>query len=244
MPQTLTLHVLPPSHPCMAAEAALKLKGLDFEKVKLSVPHTEEMERLYGPGNGTVPGLTIDGDEKVHGSVAILERLEELAPDPPLYPQPIADAVHAAERWGDVELQDLGRRLPWGALHFRPEALGTFGPNGQPLDAPGTDYAIRFARSMWKYHRITAERLADDLAGLPAKLDHVDELARDGMIGGEQPNAADLQIGSTLRVLLTVGDLEPLLEGRAAEEIARRWFPRYRGEIPAGAYPVGWVPAR
>ena len=45
-------------------------------------------------------------------------------------------------------------------------------------------------------------RLAEDLAGLPAKLDHVDALADDGVIGGEQPTAADLQIGATLRVLL------------------------------------------
>jgi glutathione S-transferase len=228
----------------MTAEAALEVKGLAFEKVKLSVPHNDEMERLYGPGNTTVPGLAIDGHEKVHGSVAILERLEQLVPDPPLYPEPIADAVHEAERWGDLELQDLGRRLPWGALHFRPEALGTFAPDGQPLDAAGTDYAIRFARSMWKYHRISAERLADDLAGLPAKLDHVDALAADGILDGEKPNAADLQVGSTLRVLLTVGDVRPLMEGRPAERLARRWFPRYHGDLPAGAYPDGWVPKR
>src|SRR4051794_7760925 len=117
MAPALTLHVLPPSHPCMTAEAALKLKGLEYEKVALRMPHTEEMERFYGPGKTTVPGLTIDEDERVHGSIAILERLEELAPEPSLYPEPIAGAVHEAEQWGDDELQDLGRRLPWGALH-------------------------------------------------------------------------------------------------------------------------------
>src|SRR5204862_6147017 len=205
---------------------------------------TDDMERLYGPGEASVPGLTIDGSEKVHGSVAILERLEQLVPDPPLYPEPIADAVREAERWGDAELQDLGRRLPWGALHFRPEAAGTFAPPYEPLDPSGTDFAIRFGRGMWKYHRISAERLAEDLAGLPAKLDHVDELARTGILGDEQPNAADLQIGSTLRVLLTVGDLRPLLDGRPVEELARRWFPDYAGDVPDGAFPAGWVPAR
>src|SRR5437764_7136660 len=108
----------------------------------------------------------VDG-EPVHGSRPSLARLGQLAPGPPLYPEPIADAVREAERWGDKELQDLGRRLPWGALHFRPEAVGTFAPPYQPLDPAGTDFAIRFGRGMWKYHRITAERLADDLAGLP-----------------------------------------------------------------------------
>jgi glutathione S-transferase len=242
MPPALTLHVLPPSHPCMTAEAALRLKGLEYEKVALTMPHTEEMERLYGAGHTTVPGLTIDG-APVHGSLAILDRLERLAPDPPLYPAPIADAVREAERWGDAELQDLGRRLPWGALHFRPQAMGTFGGANAPLDPAGTDFAIRFARAMWKYHRISAERLAEDLAGLPAKIGHVDQLARDGIVGGEAPNAADFQIGATLRVLLTVGDLRPLIEGRPAEDVARRWFPDYAGDVPAGAFPDGWAPA-
>ena len=98
-------------------------------------------------------------------------------------------------------------------------------------------------RGAWKYHRITAERLAADLAGLPAKLDHVDALAGDGIVGGDAPTAADLQIGATMRVLLMVGDLRPLIEGRPAEQVARRWFPDYRGDIPAGAYPAGWLAA-
>jgi glutathione S-transferase len=238
---TLTLHALPPSHPCMTAEAALRRKGLDYEKVTLPMPHTERMEEIYGPGNGTVPGLLID-DEPVHGSIPILERLERLVPDPPLYPEPIADEVRAAERWGDEELQDLGRRLPWGALMFRPHYMGTFGGGG-PLDPKGTDFAIRFMRSMWKYHGISAVRLADDLAGLPAKIDHVDALAEQGIVGGEEPTAADFQIAATLRVLLTVGDLRPLMEGRPAEQIARRWFPDYAGDVPAEAFPEDWVPA-
>ena len=243
MPPRLVLHAVPPSHPCMAADRALRVKGLPFERVDLTPGrHPDEMERLYGAGHRTVPGLMVD-DEPVHGSIAILERLEAIAPDPPLYPSDRADAVHAAERWADAELQDLGRRLPWGALHFRPEAMGTFGGAG-PLDPAGTDVAIAYARGTWRYHGITAQRLADDLAGLPAKLDHVDALVADGVIGADEPTAADLQIGATLRVLLTVGDLRALLEDRPAGALARRWFPGYPGDIPAGAFPAGWVPAR
>lgn len=238
----LTLHALPPSHPSMTVAAALKYKGLEFERVDL-VPgrHNEEMERMYGEGRRTVPGLLI-GDEPVHGSRAILARLDALRPEPPLYPASNADAVREAERWGDEALQDLGRRLPWGALHFRPEAMGTFG-GGTALDPAGTDFAIRYVRASWKYHGISAERLATDLAGLPAKIDHIEELAEDGVLAGEQPNAADLQIAATARVLLTVGDLQPLLEGRAAERIARRWFADYPGEVPAGAFPGSWLTA-
>jgi glutathione S-transferase len=227
----------------MTAEAALRLKGLEYERVALTPgAHNAEMERLYGEGRTTVPGLLVDGDP-VHGSRPILARLEQLAPDPPLYPEPMAERVREAEAWGDRELQDLGRRLPWGALHFRPEAMGTFG-GGTPLDPAGTDFAMRVLRATWKYHGITAQRLADDLAALPAKLDHIDGLAADGVVGGEEPNAADLQIGATIRVLLCLGDLRPLLEGRPAERLARRWFADYAGDVPAGAFPAGWVPDR
>ena len=121
--------------------------------------------------------------------------------------------------------------------------MGTFGGGG-PLDPAGTDFAMKYVRASWKYHRITAAQLAEDLAGLPEKLDRVDALAEEGTIGGDEPTAADLQIGATIRVLLIVADLRPLLEGRAGERIARRWFPDYAGEVPAGAYPAGWVPAR
>jgi glutathione S-transferase len=238
----IVLHLLGPSHPCATVEAALKLKGLEYERVELQAgPHVEEMKRLYGDDRHTVPGAMFD-DEPVHGSVAILERLEQVAPEPALYPADLGDAVAAAERWGDEELQDLGRRLPWGALHFRPEAAGTFVAGGSPLDPAGTDFAMRFVRGSWKYHKITAVQLAEDLAGLPAKLDRVDELAEAGTIGGDAPNAADLQIGATLRVLLCLGDLRPLLEGRAGERVARAWFPDHPGDIPAGAFPAGWVP--
>jgi glutathione S-transferase len=227
----------------MTVAAALDRKGLEYERVELRAPHTQAMEEIYGEGNRTVPGLLIDG-EPVHGSRTILARLEELVPDPPLYPPGRAADVRAAEEWGDVELQDLGRRLPWGAMRFRPEAMGTWRQGGEPLDPAGVDFALRYVHASWKYHRITAERLAEDLAGLPAKLDHVEALAADGVIGGDEPNAADLQIGATIRVLLPIEDLQPLLAGTAAEAIARRWFPEYPGRIPAGAYPAGWVPER
>ncbi|HXP37643.1 MAG TPA: glutathione S-transferase family protein [Solirubrobacteraceae bacterium] len=239
MPPTLTLHAVPPSHPCMTVAAALELKGLEYERVDF--PHTERLERMeeiYGEGSSTVPGLLVDG-EPVHGSRTILARLEAIEPTPTLYP---TEAVREAERWGDEELQDLGRCLPWGAMYFRPESMGTFA-GGEPLDPAGTDFAIKFVRATWRYHKITATRLHDDLAGLPAKIAHIEALAEAGVLDGEQPNAADLQIAATIRVLLPLGDLGPLFEGSAAERIALRFFPSYPGSVPQGAYPAGWVPS-
>jgi len=241
----ITLHHVPPSHPSRAVEAALRLKRLDYELVDVTdagSAHTERMEAIYGAGNGTVPGLLIDG-EPVHGSRPIMARIDEIAPEPPLFPADRAAEVREAERWGDEELQQLGRDLAWGALHFRPECLGLLAGAGQ-LDPAGTDFAIRYLRAAWRYHDLTAVRIAEGLEGLPAKLDHIDALIADGTIGGEVPNAADLQIGATLRVFDVIGDLDPLLADRPACGLGERWFPDYQsqGRIPAGAFPAGWVP--
>ena len=238
----VTVHVIPNSHPCRTVLEAVRIKGIDAEIVTLVPgPHNQDVAGIYGEGLRTVPGMVVDG-EPIHGSVAILERLEELAPDPTLYPADIADAVHEAERWGDGELQDLGRRFVWGPLRFRPEAAGTYGGGG-PLDPGGVDFFLKFVHGAWAYHSITAARLYDDLQGFPALLDQADAYATAGVLGDEAPTAAGLQIGATLRLLLTVGDLRPLIDPRPSGVLARRFFPEYAGDLPAGAFPAGWVPA-
>lgn len=238
--EAITLHVLPPSHPCMTAEAALKYKDLTYELVNLGMGnHQDEIERIYGEGRRTVPGMTV-GSETVHGSTAILWKLEQAFPRHPLYPEGAVEEVREAELWADGDFQDFGRRLPWSALHFRPEAMGTFG-GADALDPPGTDFAIRFIRSTWKYHGISAEQMSRDLTELPSMIDRIETCADRGLIDGDRPTAADFQIGATVRVLLTVEDLQPVFAGSAAERVARRHFADYAGLVPAGAFPEGWV---
>lgn len=238
---TLTLHAVPSSHPVLTVEAALRLKGLEFERVDLPIGnHGDAVAAIYGAGARTVPGLLID-DEPVHSSVGILRRLEELVPEPALYPADVAEQVRETEEWGSEVVQSMGRHFVFGALHFRPESMGSFAGGG-PLDPAGTDFAITYIRRAWRHVGITAAGLAQQLAELPAVLDRTDALAEAGVVGGEQATAADLQLGSSYRLMLNIGDLVPLLEGRAAGRIARRWFPDYAGDIPAGAFPAGWVP--
>jgi glutathione S-transferase len=80
-----------------------------------------------------------------------------------------------------------------------------------------------------------------DLRALPGHLDRVDGWIERGVIGGQAPNAADLQIATSSRMLLSVGDVAALFAGRPAEAHARRLFPDYAGSIPAGAYPADWL---
>ena len=238
--EPVVLHTVPLSHPCMTVEYALGVKGLEYEEVVLqSGRHSGTIEEIYGEGRTTVPGIVIGG-EPVHGSVTILEYLEERFPENPLYPDGIAAEVSEAERWGDEVFQELARSLPFGALHFRPGSMGTYGGAGE-LDPAGTDFAIKAVRYAWEYQGLSAVSLTADLAELPGAIERVEGYAEAGLIDGDEPTAADLQLASSARVLLTMGDLQPLLDGTAAERIAMRYFPEYNGHIPAGAFPPGWV---
>ncbi len=244
--EPVTLYVVPLSHPCMTARAGLELKGVEYDEQTVDSGghrgHGVEVEKLFGEGNRTVPVLTI-GDEAVHGSIAILERLDQLVPANPLYPEPIAADVREAERWGDEVFQELARRLPFAVLHFRPGSMGTFAGGGE-LDPSGTDFAIKYIRAAWKVLDLSAVQITDDLAALPAAIERIEGYAGAGLIDGESATAADLQIASSASLLLTIGDLRPMLEGTAAERLARRYFPDdYSGDVPAGAFPESWLPA-
>jgi glutathione S-transferase len=80
----------------------------------------------------------------------------------------------------------------------------------------------------------TEEGLRDALAALPGHLDRIDAWLAAGVLDGAEPNAADLQIASTSRLLLSIEDLEPLFADRPAREHALRVFPKSPGRVPAG----------
>jgi glutathione S-transferase len=239
------LYVLPASHPCAAVEAALKLKGLEFERVDL-LPMTQ---MLIGPlryGGTTVPGMRIDG-ERLVGSRAIMRRLDQLRAEPPLLPPP-GDQRYArvleAERWGDEVFQPVPRRLIDVAFLRKPHAMGSYVGDARlpiPSALMGPVMPVTARLMAIKNHaRDDAARL--DLAALPGQLDRVDGWIEEGLIGGEQPNAADLQIGSTIRLLLSIGDVAPLIAGRPAAGLTK-WFPSLTGEVPAGVLPAAWLPS-
>jgi glutathione S-transferase len=237
----LVLHAIPYSHPCLAVSAALDRYGLEYETVAMVTGrHADEIERIYGEGKRTVPGLLVDG-EPVHGTISVFEKIDSLADEADLYPAAVAAAIREAERGLSEELQTAGRLLIFGALHFRPESAGTF-PGGGPLDPTGTDFAIKMVRGAWRYIGITAERLAAELERLPGLISAADELVENGVIGGDEPTAADFQIGSSLRLLSAIGDVRPLIEGHPCASVAERWFEPSTADIPAGAFPAGWVP--
>jgi glutathione S-transferase len=227
-------------------EAALQLKSMAYKRVDL-IPSTEV---LLGPllwGGGTVPGMRIGG-ERLVGSRRIMRRLDALAPEPPLLPppgDPSHDRVLEAERWGDEVLQSVPRRILDAAFMRRPATMESYAADAKlPLPRPLLRPAMPLsARLMALKNRARDESVRADLAALPGQLEQIDGWIAEGLLGGERPNAADLQIGSSIRMLMSIGDVRPLIDGPPARPAAQltRYFPRMAGEIPAGVLPGDWL---
>ncbi len=234
----LKLYVVHNSHPCAAVARALELKGLDYATIEWPPPlHPVAQTLLFGAG--TVPALRI-GDQKISGSRAIMHRLDELVPEPALYPaEPAARArVEEADRWGDEAFQQIARDLIWVGLKRRPGALVGYSRGGKlTLPAPVVRLAAPgIARATASLNRTNPAKATARIRALPEQLDRIDAWIADGTIGdGAHPNAADLQILSTVRLLHSFADVRPLLDGRPCLAAAQALWQPVSGELPAGA---------
>ncbi len=241
----LKLYVLPGSHPCAAVEVALKLKGIDYKRVDL-IPIVPVAVGPMRWGGTTVPGMRVNG-ERLVGSRTIMRRLDELAAEPPLLPpagSPERERVLEAERWGDEVFQDVPRRILDVCFLRAPQAMESYvGDAKLPLPVGLMRPALRpTAHLMARKNKATDDAAITDIAELPARLSEIAAWISDGLLGGEQPNAADLQIGATVRLLQSIADVRPLLEGQPATALTR-YFPPLVGEIPAGTLPAEFLPA-
>ena len=91
-------------------------------------------------------------------------------------------------------------------------------------------------------NKVDAERhIRESIAQVPEALSHIDRLIATGVIGGDQPNAADFQIATSVRSLLSIQDLRPGWEGRPATGLAMRILPELGSDFPAGMLPGQWL---
>src|SRR5919199_4233543 len=74
------------SHPAQAARAMLERKGIEYELKNVPIGTQPIAVRLAGFRGRTVPALKIDG-RRGQGSIEIARVLDQLAPEPPLYPR-------------------------------------------------------------------------------------------------------------------------------------------------------------
>jgi hypothetical protein len=63
-------------------------------------------------------------------------------------------------------------------------------------------------------------------------LQQIDDWIAEGVLGGQQLNAADFHVATCLRLAMSLEDLHPAIEHRPEGEPALRVVPDYPGRIP------------
>jgi glutathione S-transferase len=239
-----TLYAVYTSHPAHAARLMLEHKGIEHRVVNLVPGIHAAAVRALGFRGGTVPALRL-GRHRIQGTRAISRALDGAQPDPPLFPSDPQERIRVeqAEFWGDDVLQPVPRRIGGWVLANRTKMRTRLAceaglPAARLLGLAGWPVTWYNARKVEAHDTEHVRRTVEMLRPL---LDHVDELLSEGTIGGEQRNAADFQIGTSVRLLSTFADLAPALEGRAAVRFATELMPDYPTGIPAGLVPHEWL---
>jgi glutathione S-transferase len=231
------LYVVHGSHPCMTVARALELKGIPYKRIELpELVHVAHQKLRFG--GRTVPGVIFEDGVKAYGSRPLLRLLDERVPEPPLLPADPErrERVLELEAWGDEVLQGVARRLIFFGLSRSPEAVAGYSEGSRwAVPGPIARRAVPgVAKMVLRAHRAVDEDLPRDLEELPGHLARVEAGLDAGILGDDPPNAADLQIAPSVRLLLTLDDVAPLVEAGRAAEWARRLFPDVPGRMPAG----------
>lgn len=237
------LFTIPGSHPGVAVQLMLKRKGIEFKRTDLFPVIARGVVRVLGFPGPNVPALKIDG-KKVQGSRKIARELERLRPEPALFPSDPEKraAVEEAERFGDEELQHPVRQLAWWAFQRNKAPLRSYSegarlgiPIGLAVSTAGPIIALDK-----RIHKASDENVRAGMASFGGLLQRVDEMIAAGTLDGEELNAADFQIGPSIRLAMTFQDLRPLIENRPAGRLAVRVQPEIAGDFPP-VLPPAWL---
>jgi glutathione S-transferase len=244
------LYVILGSHACRTGMLMLEHKGIAYERVELPTALHPLILRLHGfAGNpasfrrldgrtnrmlatadrmGTVPALRFDG-RRVKTNREIARFLEEVRPEPPLFPSDPdrRRAVEEAERWGDEVFQMAARRLGLaGALH--PDTFLDRGDDGRLGPILWRQPTVRrigarlLALSVFRANSRSEPEMLDELPGM---LDRIDGWIESGVLNGDDLYAADFMIAPSLALLCYRRDLLPEIERRPAIRLVDRLLP-------------------
>ncbi|CAN5495830.1 hypothetical protein BH20ACT15_BH20ACT15_06050 [soil metagenome] len=238
-----TIYGVIPSPPSHAARLMAERKGIDHKMVWLLPglhPAAIRARRFRG---STVPAMKL-GRKRYQHSREISRALEDSAPEPRLFPESprMRLEVEEAERWGEEVLQGAPRRIyRWVASNRSELRVQLAGELGMPVPAVAGRLNTPVAKLMARKSGATDQRTQATLALLPALLDRVEQLISQNVIGDvAEPNAADLQIVTSLRSLLTHEDIIERVGGRPAAKWALKLMPDYPGVVPP-LLPEAWL---
>jgi glutathione S-transferase len=254
-----TLYAIPGSHACEVGALMLEHKGIPYRRKDFWPGMHSLSVRMRGfPGKGktrmlgerkptfsvalgdrfgTVPAVKL-GDERLQPNEVIARRLDEVKPDPPLFPADpqLRRKVEEAEAWGDDPFQMVARRLTLAAVIHGPDALYDRGAKGRlgPLlwhsDFVRLHGSKFLAKRVFSANAATEQEMLDQLPGL---LDTIDGYIADGALDGDRLYAADFMIAPSLAILSYRKDLRPVIDARPAGKLVDRVWAERSG--PNGA---------
>ena len=241
-PQKVKLYMFPGSNSVYTGRLMLDHKRIEYKEVRL-MPGVHAFAMLaLGFETMGVPALKADG-VRAQGTRFIARALDELVPERPLFPADPArrKAVEDAERWGE-EFQNATRRMFYCAARRDRRAFLSVltAERGLPMRAILRVSAPIIIRMATGVHRASDAAGREDTELLPERLDRIDAWIAEGLLDGEELNAADFQIAPNVAALMMSDDLRPFVEGRPAARLARRVAPDYEGHIGA-VIPFDWL---
>jgi glutathione S-transferase len=215
------------SGPSASTELMLQHKRIAYRRRNLiAIRHRKALLRKGFPGI-TVPALVLNG-RLVQTNRAIARALDELVPDPPLFPaQPDLRAeVEEAERYGDEVLQPATRRLLLWSLGSDPRSVRFHPANGR-MYVPRTAWLrARVMPKVFEKYGVTEEVIERDFERLPSMLDRLDNYLAQGVLDSPLLNAADFEIAPLIGALMGLGDLADEVGRRPLAALPNRVLPR------------------
>jgi glutathione S-transferase len=221
-----TLFTIPGCPPAITAKLILAHKGIAYREVVLRHPvHRQLVVLLATPGFKT-PSVSTDG-RRLHGTLAIAAGLEEIQPDPPLFPDEAQARarVEEIERWSEETLAAVPDQLAplvsvnGSGPHLNGHLLAGVGERIISVGVPERIVSLGTSPLIWLRDRVAGERVDPReraLAELSAAIDQVDGLIEAGVLGGPDPNAADFHVAPRIRVLMRHAQVRRLIAGSPA----------------------------
>lgn len=234
------LYGLQGSAPSFCGELMLRHKKIRYRRVDLTGGRHRWTLRAKGFPGGTVPALVLN-DRLVQTNRAIARALDELVPNPPLFPaDPALRArVEEAERFIDEVLQDAVRRTMIWSMFRDPDSVRAQPANGR-VPVPRSSWRRGWVRPLaFGLYGITAAVHREDVETLPAMLDRIDRYVADGVLNGPELTAADLELAPVIAALMGIADNGPEIARRPVAALVNRVMPHEVVMAPGPAKLVG-----
>jgi hypothetical protein len=244
------LYVILGSHACRAAILMLEHKRLEFDAVELPSGLHPVLVRLLGfrPDGagrriddrrhvmlglvdrlGTVPALLLDG-RRVMTNRRIARLLDEVRPEPSLFPADpsLRARVEEVERWGDEIFQMAARRTILSATAGR--HLVSDGGEGRLGALLFRNDLVRYGASCTFGLTFAAGARAEVplLSGVGGMFDTIDSWIEEGLLDGQELNAADFVIAPSIALLDYHRELRDEIAARPLGGMLERILPRER----------------